>query len=407
MAHILIAYKQFPAPGVGHAGGESLFRLMEGLHGLGHQLTLVARVTEEEREHLSAVESICQRIYTVPHHRSLSGPRLLAFLRSYSLLRRALRRALRIEKPDFLHVETTQTALAAVGLVRPPASYRTQDVNWYLAEQRAARLTGSARTVALLERELLRRLEPWLARRFELMLAISEGDRHLLAATHTGERLMTLPLSPALPLSVAEVGPSVEEPRPTLLFVGALSRDHNQTGIRWFLDTIWPSIRARCDKVQLCIVGGDPPEWLQARADGDQVVVTGFVDDLANWYRRATVFISPLLIAGGLLQKVIDAMALGVPVVATSVCNHGVRATPGVHLMTADDAPAFAEAVLGLLGDPASRLRLGAAGREFVLSHYNLEAAVAAWADAITDLIAANRSPVALPEAGRAEVGDR
>jgi glycosyltransferase involved in cell wall biosynthesis len=403
MAHILVAYKQFPAPTVGHAGGESLFRLMEGLHKLGHRLTLVARITDEERVHLPAVESICAAVYTVPHHRSLPGPKLWAFLRSYALLRAAIRRTLSAEKPDFLHVETTQTALAAVGLRRPPASYRTQDVNWYLAEQRAARLTGTGRVVALLERDFFRRLEPWLARRYELLLAISEGDRRLLAAARAGERLMVLPLTPAQPLSgdvpLTEATPPSEAP-PSLLFVGALSRDHNQTGIRWFLDAIWPSVHAACGETQLCIVGGDPPEWLLARADGTQVVVTGYVDDLGAWYRRATVFISPLLIAGGLLQKVIDAMAWGVPVVATSVCNHGVSATPGVHLVTADDAPAFAGAVVELLGDSAARLRLGTAGRDFVLEHYNLEVAVAAWGDAIHAWVAADDSRVPCMEIG-------
>ncbi len=410
MAHILIAYKQFPAPAVGHAGGEALFRLMEGLHGLGHRITLVARIADDEREHLSQVESICDNIYTIPHHRSLLGPRPLAFIRSYTLFRRAIQHTLKTKKPDFLHVETTQTALAAVGLRRPSASYRTQDVNWYLAEQRAAQLSGLNRAVALLERAFFRRLEPWLARRYELMLAISEGDRRLLAEVGAGERLMVVPLTPALPMSMdeaplSEVLPLKAQP-PNLLFVGALSRNHNQDGIRWFLDAVWPSILDEVGEVQLCIVGGNPPEWLSARADGNRVIVTGFVDDLAVWYHRATVFISPLLIAGGLLQKVIDAMALGVPVVATSVCNHGVSATPGIHLLTADAAPEFAGAVVRLLRDPAARLRLGAAGQDFVRSAYNLESAVAAWGETIETLIAANHPPATLPTTHKATGGD-
>jgi polysaccharide biosynthesis protein PslH len=420
MAHILIAYKQFPAPAVGHAGGESLFRLMEGLYGLGHRITLVSRIADEERVHLPQVASICSSIHTVPHHRSLPGPRPLAFLRSYILLRGAIRRCLESERPDFLHVETTQTALAAVGLHRPPSSYRTQDVNWYLAEQRAARLSGFRRVLALLERGVFRSLEPWLARRYDLMLAISEGDRRLLAEAGAGHRLLIVPLTPASfssvdvalspeaapPGAVAAPPEAVETP-PNLLFVGALSRDHNQTGIRWFLDEIWPAVRRECGAVQLCIVGGDPPDWLLARADGVQVLVTGYVDDLAAWYRRATVFISPLLVAGGLLQKVIDAMASSVPVVATSVCNHGVSATPGMHLVTADDAPVFAQAVVELLGDPAARARLGAAGRDFVLSHYNLETAVAAWGNEIHSLITSAVPGPPLLESDGAKAGER
>ena len=126
MAHILIAYKQFPAPSVGHAGGESLFWMMEALHRRGHELTLVSRIMDEERVHLPAVQAICRRIYLVPHHRSRSGPRALAVAQSYLDLRSKIKEVIAVERLDFVHVETTQTALAAAGLRLPPSSYRTQ-----------------------------------------------------------------------------------------------------------------------------------------------------------------------------------------------------------------------------------------------------------------------------------------
>jgi len=145
-----------------------------------------------------------------------------------------------------------------------------------------------------------------------------------------------------------------------LLFVGAMDRAHNLAGVTWFLDHVWP-------RVGSCFV-------------------TGFVDDLAPWYRAATVFVSPLLVAGGLLQKVVDAMAFGVPVVATSVCNHGLGATPGEHLLTADTAEAFAAAVLSLLCDPETRARLGNAGQYFIQTHYDTAAAIAQWDAALAEL---------------------
>ena len=197
MAHILIAYKQFPAPSVGHAGGESLYRLMEALHRRGHRLTLVARIADDERKHLPIVEAICDTVYTVVHHRSRRGSRLLAFLRSYLELRSAMRSAIRSERPDFVHVETTQTAVTALGLRRPPASYRTQDINWFLLDQRLRRTTGIRRITYSASRGLLRRLEPWVCRRYDLMLAISEGDRRLLALECDPERLLMVPLTPA------------------------------------------------------------------------------------------------------------------------------------------------------------------------------------------------------------------
>ena len=96
-----------------------------------------------------------------------------------------------------------------------------------------------------------------------------------------------------------------------LLFVGAMSRDHNRDGIAWFLDNVWDQVLRQQPEARLYIVGSDPSEALRARCGWYDVFVTGFVDDLAVWYRSATVFVSPLLVAGGLLQKVVDAMADG------------------------------------------------------------------------------------------------
>ncbi|MCU0519755.1 MAG: glycosyltransferase family 4 protein [Anaerolineae bacterium] len=384
MARILVAYKQFPAPSVGHAGGESLFALMQALHRRGHRLALVARIAADERQYLSLTAAICDAVYTVPHHRTMRGPRPLAIVRSYLALRAALRHAIRAERPDFLHVETLQTAAITLGLRRPPATYRTQDVNWYMVEQRLPRLHHVRRWLARGERWLLRRLEPWVARRYDLTLAISEGDRRLLAEAIGDARLLLVPLAPAvthsLGMSPAAAGDA------NVLFVGAMSRDHNHQGIMWFLDHIWARVLTARPDARLYVVGRGPSEALLRRVDGRSVVVTGSVEDLAPWYEAATVFISPLLVAGGMLQKVLDAMAMGVPIVATSVCNHGVGATPGEHLLIADAPEHFADAVVSLLADAGERARMSAAAQEFVARHYNLDTAVARWDTVIRDL---------------------
>ena len=296
-------------------------------------------------------------------------------------------RALRDLRPDAVHVETTQTAAILIGQPLPPASFRTQDVNWFLQEQRAARLTGVRRALAQLKATLFRYLEPALYRRYDLILAISEGDRALMAPHFPAHDLLLLPLAPGLDPTSAPIEPAA--PRgANLLFVGAMDRQHNLTGIRWFLDEIWPRIRREAAEARLYIVGGSPPPALRERVAGDErVIVTGFVEDLAPWYRAADVFISPLLVAGGLLQKVMDALAMGVPVVATTVCNHGLGATPGEHLITADEPSAFAEAVIGLLNDPAARARLGENGRRFLQKAYHLPSAVDRWEESLLALI--------------------
>ncbi len=391
MLHILFVYKQFPTPSVGHAGGESLFKLMEALRRRGHRLSLVARLTDEEQALRPQVEAICEHLYTVPHHRSLPGWRPLALVRSYLALRRATRQALRELRPDLIHIETTQTAAILLGLRLPPSSFRTQDVNWFMWQQKAAHARGLRRLWSKVMATFLRIFEPLLCRRHTLILAISVGDQALLAPVCKNHPLYLLPLAP-LALADSDIPPAVPPGPPTLLFVGAMDRAHNVTGITWFLDAVWPLIRAEVPTARLYIVGNSPSAELQIRADGEHCFVTGFVDDLSSWYRAATVFISPLKVAGGLLQKMVDAMALGVPIVATSVCNHGIGATPGEHLMLADTAEDFAAAVLTLLNDPQACARLGVAGQQFIRARYDTEAAIARWEAALTALVQPEQS---------------
>ncbi len=385
MTHILIVYKQFPGPTVSHAGGESVYRLMQALHARGHTLTLVARIHETERPQLPAVQTLCDRIVTVPHHRSLSGPRPLEMARSYWLLRQATRRTLLETRPDLLYVEFAQTGAVLLGLKGVPTAIRAHDINWFLMEQEIAQHSGLARWRSRLLRTLFLWLEPWLYRQFDLVAAISEGDRRLLAKRCAPKPILLLPLAPAFQ-PTPDMAPAVAS-GPNVLFVGAMSRAYNVQAVTWFLDDVWPTVLAQVPAARCYIVGAQPPPSIQSRHDGARVFVTGFVDDLAPWYQAAAVCVAPLLVAGGLLQKVIDALGMGVPVVATSASNHGVGATPDEHLLIADDPATFAAAVTRLLKDTTAREQLGRAGRLFVETRYNFGPAVARWEETVKNLV--------------------
>lgn len=384
---LLIAYKQFPAPNVGHAGGQSVWRLLKRLRERGHHLTLAARITEAERRRYSqaqvVLERLCEgRLYLAPHHRDLDGSRHAALVRSYLALRRAIIRAWEENDSDLLHVEFAQTGVAALGL--PVLSFRAHDVNWFLFRQQREHRSGAARTKAAFFHRLFRLLEPPFYRRYPVLTAISEGDRRLLAAATGRDDLITLPLEPAFPPEARLGEPAV--PRGSnLLFVGAMNRPFNIEGVAWFLRHVWPRVRRAEPKARFYIVGAHPAERVRAWDGREGVVVTGFVDDLATWYRAADLFVSPLLVAGGLLQKVLDAMALGVPVVATPQSNHGVGAPPHAITLASEPEP-FAEAILHLLHDRHAARRQAEAATAFVSARYDLDRALDAWEEAVARL---------------------
>lgn len=130
---------------------------------------------------------------------------------------------------------------------------------------------------------------------------------------------------------------------------------------------IFPLIRAKYN-AELWLVGNAPPESLLQLAS-DSIHVTGRVPDVVPYYTQATIFICPLRFGAGIKNKLLEAMAMSLPIVATSLSMEGIAATTGI--LAAETAEAIAEAVLRLLHDPALREAMGNANRLVVEKQYS------------------------------------
>ena len=153
-------------------------------------------------------------------------------------------------------------------------------------------------------------------------------------------------------------------------FVGRMDYYPNQQGMFEFCARVWPSLRARRPGLRLAIVGADPSPAVRRLADLPGVTVTGSVPDVRPWLRRAALTVAPLNIARGTQNKILEAMALGVPVVASELASKGIDAVPGEHLLSARTPADYVAAIDRVLDDPAERMRLACAGRERMLSHH-------------------------------------
>jgi glycosyltransferase involved in cell wall biosynthesis len=157
-----------------------------------------------------------------------------------------------------------------------------------------------------------------------------------------------------------------------VLFVGAMGRPLNVESVLYFYRQIWPLIRADEPSAEFWISGSQPPEHICQLAQTDSSVrVTGFVDDLISIYSQASVVVVPLLVGGGVVTKILDALALAKPVVTTSAANEGIGALSGQDLIVADEPDEFAKWVVDLLRDPALRARLGQSGRRLVKERFS------------------------------------
>ncbi len=153
-------------------------------------------------------------------------------------------------------------------------------------------------------------------------------------------------------------------------FVGRMDYFPNEQCMVDFCAMVWPALRRARPSLQLQIVGAEPTTRVLALARTEGVSVTGAVPDVRPFVRRSALTVTPLQIARGTQNKILESMAMGVPVVSSSMAAAGVDAVPGEHLLVADTASETAETILRLLADPAERARLAEAGRTRVRSHH-------------------------------------
>ena len=156
-----------------------------------------------------------------------------------------------------------------------------------------------------------------------------------------------------------------------LVFSGALTYDANYHGMAWFLDHVYPAIQAQHPSARLRITGSVDGVDLSSLRLAPGCELTGHVADIRTLIARSTVSVVPLLTGGGTRLKILESMALGTPVVATTKGAEGLDATPGEHLLVADTPSEFASYVATLLGSPGLRQQLAERGRAFVRSHFD------------------------------------
>lgn len=161
--------------------------------------------------------------------------------------------------------------------------------------------------------------------------------------------------------------------RETLVFLGALDWRPNLEGVRWLLDRVWPAIRAAVPEARLVIGGSNASSGLEKGLSGEGVTFVGRVPDAQAFIASGAAMVVPLLSGGGMRVKILEAMALGVPVVSTRLGATGLDARDGIEIRLADEPETMAAACVGLLSDPTKAAELGRAGRKCVLARFDAD----------------------------------
>ncbi|MEP7290368.1 MAG: glycosyltransferase family 4 protein [Chloroflexota bacterium] len=223
------------------------------------------------------------------------------------------------------------------------------------------------RLKARLQWNMARRYESWMFNPYRRVTVVSKRDREELRA-----------LNPALPVDVIPNGVDLEYFQPkaqrrdphTLLFTGNYEYAPNVDAALRLARDIFPQVQLRFPDAKLWLVGNAPPPELQALAS-QAVAVTGHVPDMRVYLEQASVFVAPLRLGAGIKNKLLEALALRLPVVATPLSIDGIAVEDGEHALIAETDAGMTAAVLRLFEDADLRDQLGANGRRLIEQRYS------------------------------------
>lgn len=218
-----------------------------------------------------------------------------------------------------------------------------------------------------LEGHKLEREEKRLASRYNLCTATTRLEWETLEGYGTGVATDWFPNG----VDSDYFAPSAELYDPdTIVFVGRMDYYPNQQCMLDYCANVLPRVQARRRQAKLFIVGANPSPAIRKLGERPGVTVTGSVPDVRPYLSRAALMVAPLSIARGTQNKILEAMAAGVPVVTSSAAARGVDALPQQHFLVADTHEQQAAGALRILDDPGERARLANAGRSRMLSHH-------------------------------------
>ncbi len=284
----------------------------------------------------------------------------------------AFKKVLAEFEPDVVHIDHLQMAQ----FVDFGSSYKTvldQHNVEFLIIKRMAETAESIimRQYARMEWPKLMRHELEVCRQSDLIITVSDEDKTALQKIDGSlQNIHAVPIGidvKAIP--VVKRSPGAQN----MLFLGAMHWPPNIDCVLWFYKEIMPLIKAEVPNCIFTVAGQRAPKSIVSLASDPSVRVIGYVSDQVAVASECGVFIVPLRSGSGVRVKILNAMAMGLPIVSTSIGAEGIEAEHGKHLLIADTPDDFAKAVVSILQDPSLADILGQNARQLVCERYSYE----------------------------------
>lgn len=319
------------------------------------------------------------KLFRVVPHSSLRGyaqslmalptpnPMCTAYARSKAM-KAVVDRALQETQFDIVHVEHLRAAQFAPVRGGPPAVIDSVDCLTGLFGQMSKRSSPAGKLVAHEETWKLRRFEPKTLGRFDGIVITSESERDALLELDAGLAIDVVPNG----VDIDYFRPSGTERTPRkIVFSGKMGYAPNAEAAAWFAEQVFPSVRNKWSDAEFVIVGNDPPESIRRLGSVEGVTVTGYVADLRPYLDSSAVAVAPMQVAVGVQNKVLEAMAMGLPVVMSPLAARSLTACKSG--IVAQSPEEWIEKVFGLIERGEEASELGRRNREHVVENYSWE----------------------------------
>lgn len=376
---ILFAANRFPYPPF-RGDKLKIFQLARRLAGK-HEVQLLTFLQDEaDRDHLPELQKYFTKIHLVEQRpiRSILLA-LTAFFRREPFqiryfrnpkMHKAIQHLLEAENFDVVHVQHLRMAQYWENRQQVPRILDLPDAYSLYWQRRTEAASGLGKWFAAWEQRKVARYEAVL-KKFDRVLVCSGEDRRWLEEKQDIGHVELLPNGVDLQ---QYDGPEHDyRLNRDILFTGNMDYAPNVDAVLYFAGSVLPVVRRVFPELRFVIAGQRPVKKVRALA-GKHIVVTGFVEDLKTCYEQAGIVVAPLRFGAGTQNKVLEAMAMGVPVVTGPVGFEGLNIQSGEGAFLAEDAASFAEICIRLLGDAALRARVGRAGQSAIRRQFDWDA---------------------------------
>ena len=231
---------------------------------------------------------------------------------------------------------------------------------------------------SLVQYHKLRRYEATVCHAADHVVAVSDTDCVALQGIAPGVKVTVVPngvdtayFSSLVPPDSYGIRQSKIRHLASLVFTGTLDFRPNIDAVVWFCEQVLPHIKKEVFHVHLYIVGKSPTREVRRLGDDAAVTVTGYVGDVRPYIAQAKVYVVPIRMGSGTKLKVLEALAMGIPVVSTSLGAEGIAVTPGQDILIADDPVEFAAQVVALMNNEPLRKSMSERGRALMESCYD------------------------------------